>query len=118
MIITFQVVFCIFLTLPKVDPFKQGLSQDLETVPEIWQLLMFWPSNDSNGTTIYSDFKTYTLIEIRHNVLIRWHGNYIMMKKFVYMLEMVILRNSSQKDLGVLRGNFSRVWVSKRRPAG
>ena len=34
------------------------------------------------------------------------HGNYMMMKKFNDMLEIDILRNSSQKNLGVLTGAF------------
>ena len=43
------------------------------------------------------------------------------MKKFNYMVEIDILRNSSQKKVGVLMGVFLRVWVFKktpRRPAG
>ena len=65
----------------------------------------------------------FIFIKIRHDILIQGHGNYIMMKKFNYMLEIDILINSSQKNLGVLRaeGCFLRVWVSKktpRRPAG
>ena len=36
-----------------------------------------------------------------------------MMKKINYMLE---IENSSQKYLGVLRGDFSRFWASKRWP--
>ena len=39
------------------------------------------------------------------------------MKKFNYMLEIDILRNSSPKKLGVQRGeHFLRVWVSKKTP--
>ena len=38
------------------------------------------------------------------------------MKKFNYMLEIDILRNFSQKNLGVVRGAFLRVWVSKKTP--
>ena len=38
----------------------------------------------------------------------------MMMKKFNYMLEIDILRNSSQKYVGVLRGDFLGFW----RPAG
>ena len=34
------------------------------------------------------------------------HGNYMMMKKFNDMLEIDILRNSSQKNLGVLMVAF------------
>ena len=54
-------------------------------------------------------------IKIRHIILIQCHENYIEMKKFKYMLEIDILRNSSQKNLGVLRGAF-KGCVSKRRP--
>ena len=38
------------------------------------------------------------------------------MKKFNYMLEIDILRNSSQKFLGVLRGAFSVFGCPKRHP--
>ena len=40
------------------------------------------------------------------------------MKIFDYMLEMDILRNSSPKILGVLRGAFLGFGCPKRRPAG
>ena len=49
---------------------------------------------------------TYEFTKIRHNILIQCHGNYKEMKIFNIMLEIAILRNSSQKDLGVLRGAF------------
>ena len=48
----------------------------------------------------------YEFTQIRHNILIQCHGNYMEMKKFNYMPEIEILRNSSQKYLGVLRGAF------------
>ena len=38
----------------------------------------------------------------------------MMMKNFNDMLEIDILRNSSQKNLGVLMGAFLRVWVTKK----
>ena len=38
---------------------------------------------------------------------------YTMMKKFNYMLEIGILRNSSQNNLGVLRGDLLRFGYSK-----
>ena len=38
------------------------------------------------------------------------------MKKFNYRLEIDILRNSSQKNVGVQRGVFLKVWVSKKTP--
>ena len=34
------------------------------------------------------------------------NGNHMEMRRFNYMLEIDIFRNSSQKDLGVLRGAF------------
>ena len=43
---------------------------------------------------------------IRHDILQLCHENYMEMKKINYMLEIDILRNSSQEKLGVLRGAF------------
>ena len=44
---------------------------------------------------------------MRHDILIQCHGNYMEIeKKSNKMLEIDILRNSSQKHLGVLRGAF------------
>ena len=48
----------------------------------------------------------FSLLEIRHHILFQCHGIYIGVKKFNYKLENNILRNYSQKDLGVLRGDF------------
>ena len=48
----------------------------------------------------------YKFIKIRHDILTQRHGNYMAMKKFMYMLEIDILRNSSQIFLGVLSGAF------------
>ena len=48
----------------------------------------------------------YEVIRIMHNILIQYHRNNMEMKKFDFMLEMDILRNSSPKILGVLRGAF------------
>ena len=48
----------------------------------------------------------YIFIKIRHDTLKQGHGNYMTMKKFNYMVEIDILRNSSQKKLGVPRGAF------------
>ena len=48
----------------------------------------------------------YEFIEIRHNILIQCHGNYMEMKKFKNMLEIDTLRNTLQNILGVLRGAF------------
>ena len=38
------------------------------------------------------------------------------MKKFIYMLEIDILRNSSQNFLGILRGAFLGFGCPKRHP--
>ena len=48
----------------------------------------------------------YKFIKIRHDILNQCHGNYKEMKEFSYKLEIEIFRNSTQKDLGVLRGSF------------
>ena len=40
------------------------------------------------------------------------------MKEFNYKLEIEIFRNSTQKDLGVLRGSFKGFGSPKRHPAG
>ena len=39
-------------------------------------------------------------------MLLQCHGNHMEMKKFNYMLEIDILRNSSPKKLGAQRGAF------------
>ena len=55
-------------------------------------------------------------IESRHDILIQCNENNMEMKKINYMLEIDILRNSSQKNLGVLRGAFSGFGCAKRHP--
>ena len=52
-------------------------------------------------------------IEIRHNVHMQYHGNYIEVKIINYMLEFDTLRNFPQKQIGSPKGCFSRVRVSK-----
>ena len=42
----------------------------------------------------------------KHNVHIQYHGNHIEVKKFKDMLEIDMLRNSSQNPLGVLKDDF------------
>ena len=51
--------------------------------------------------TQISTINMYIFIKMRHDILIQGHGNYMMMKKFNYMLVIDILRNFSQK-----------IWVS------
>ena len=62
----------------------------------------------------------YKFIRIRHDILIQWHWKYIIRdeKKFNYMLEIDILRNSSLKKSGchVLRGAFEGFGCPKRHP--
>ena len=58
----------------------------------------------------------YTFIKIRYDILIQCHRNNMEMKKLNYMLEIDILRNSSQKFLGVLRGIFQGFGCPKRHP--
>ena len=63
----------------------------------------------------------YKFIKIRHDITKQCHGHYKERKKFNYKLEIEIFRNSTLKNLGVLRGSFLRGCVSKkapRRPAG
>ena len=57
----------------------------------------------------------YKFIKIRHDIIKQCHGNYKEMRKFNYKLQIEIFRNSTQK-MGVLRGSFLRVWVSKKAP--
>ena len=56
----------------------------------------------------------YKFIKIRHDINKLCHVNYKEMKKFNYKLESEILRNSTQKDLGVLRGSFQGFGCPKR----
>ena len=59
----------------------------------------------------------YKFIRIRHEIPIQCpKGNYMEMIKFNYMLEICILRNSSPKKLGVLRGAFEGFGCPKRHP--
>ena len=53
-----------------------------------------------------STINMFKVIKIRHDILIKCHWIYVEMTTFNYMLEIVILRISSQNNLGVLRGAF------------
>ena len=55
--------------------------------------------------THISTINMYKFIK-RHDILIQCHKNYMGMKQFSYMLEIDILRNSSQFFWGVLRDAF------------
>ena len=41
-----------------------------------------------------------------HDIITQWHVNHKEMKKFNNKLEIEIFRNSTQKNVGVLRGSF------------
>ena len=104
---------------------NQRLSQDLETgVPKFGNCKILGRPNFQGGPqyTQISTINMYKFIKIRHDIHIQCHGNYMERKKVNYtVLEIDILRNSSQKDLGVLRDAFEGFGVSKktpRRPAG
>ena len=58
----------------------------------------------------------YKFIKLRHGILIECQGNYMEMIKFNYMLEIDILRNSSPRKVGVLRGAFEGFGCPKRHP--
>ena len=70
-------------------------SEDIHHVP--WGLLFYVDMDFTPQYTQIRNINMYKLIEIRHNILILCHGNYIMIKKFNFMLKINILRNSSQK---------------------
>ena len=60
------------------------------------------------ATTIYSDFnhELGLIFKIRHDILMQCHWNLNEDKKIHCMLEIDILRNSSQTFLGILRSAF------------
>ena len=96
-----------------------GLSQDLETGCPKLAIVKFL------GLQIFEGDHNHKHVQIHENkvgyhILKQCSVNYMQMKYINYMLEIDILRNSSPKIMGVLRGAFS-VWVFKktpRRPAG
>ena len=77
-------------------------------MPKIGSCKVFGRLNFLGGPqhTQISTINMYRFIKIRHDILMQCHGNYMEMKKFNYMIEIDILRNSSQKSLAVLRGAF------------
>ena len=58
------------------------------------------------GYTQFPTINMYLLIEIRHDILIECHGNYIEEEKFNYMLKNDILKMSSQNNMCVLMSEF------------
>ena len=85
----------------------QCLSQDLETgclklaVVKFWGIQIF---KGDHNILIYFNHNMKKFIKIRHGIIKQYHGNYKEMKKFNYKL--AIFRNSTLKDLGVLRDSF------------
>ena len=77
-------------------------------MPKIGNCLIFGCQHFQGGlqSTQISTINMCKFIKIRHDILIQCHWNYIEMKEVNYMLEIGILRNSSQKDVGVLRDAF------------
>ena len=87
----------------------QGLSQELETGCLKLATVNFLGVHNFKGDhniLIISTINMHKSIKIRHDILIQCHGNYMEIKEFNYILEIDILRNSSQRFLGVLRGAF------------
>ena len=75
------------MVINEIDYGSQCLSQDLKTgCPKL--------------PIVYSDSsqKFVKLNKIRHDILIQCHENYTLMKNINYMVEIDILRNSSQKN--------------------
>ena len=66
-------------------------------VPKIvkrnWHPIFKWRPQHTKITTI----NVYSLNELKHNIPTQCHDNYIAQEERIYMLEIAILRNSSQK---------------------
>ena len=55
----------------------------------------------------------HKFIKIRHDIIKQCYVNYKEMKKFNYKLEIEIFRNSTLKNVGVLRGAFKGLGCPK-----
>ena len=77
-------------------------------VPKIGSCRIFGRPNFLGGSqyTHISIINIDKFIKIRHDIIKQCHGNYKEMKKFNYELEIEFFRNSTLKNLGVLRGSF------------
>ena len=98
---------------------NQCLSQDLETECPKLAIVTFLGGQIFKGGPQYTQISTinmYKFIKIRQDILLQCHGNHMEMKRFNYMLEIDILRNCSQKDLGVLGSAFYGSGCPKRHP--
>ena len=94
-----------------------GLSQDLETGCPKLAIVKYLGLQYTRISTI----NMYKFIKTRHDILIQCDGNCMEMKKIKYMLEINILRNSSQifwvswgllfKGLGVQKDTQTPCWL-------
>ena len=77
-------------------------------MPKIGSCKIFGHPNVERGSqfTHISTINMYKFINIMHDIIKQCHGYSKEMKKFNYELEIEIFRNSTQKDLGVLRDSF------------
>ena len=77
-------------------------------MPKIGSCKIFGRPNLLGGSqyTHISIINIHKFIKIRHDIIKQCHGNYKEMKKFNYELEIEVFRNSTLKNLGVLRGSF------------
>ena len=91
-------------------------------MPKIGSGKIFGRPNFEGGSqyTHISNINMYKFIKIRQDIIKQCHGNYKEMKKFNNKLDIEIFRNSTLKNLGVLRGSFKGLVSKKapRRPAG
>ena len=84
------------------DPESQSHSQDLETGCPKFAIVKYLGVQISKGDHNILRFQ----LNMYESIKIQCHGNSMEMKRFKYMLEIDILRNYSQKNLGVLSGAF------------
>ena len=77
-------------------------------MPKIGNFEILGRPNFQGGpqNTQISTINMYKFAKVRHDILTQCHGVYMEKKKINYMLEIDILRISSQKYLGVLRDAF------------
>ena len=107
LIITLPIYYSKIIVRNTISP-NQCLSQDLETgclnlaVVKLLGVQIFKGDQYTHISTI----NMYKFIKIRHGIIKQCHGNYKEMKKFKYKLKIEIFRNSTLKNLGVLRGSF------------
>ena len=89
------------LTKPMSCTISQCLCQDLVTgcqnLANVKLLAILFFKGDYGILSVITTINIYLLIEIRHNILIQCHRNFIEVEYFNYVLEIGILRNCPQK---------------------